>query len=233
MEQETGNRNRIPLNLSFFGEGEDNLTPPATGTPPMPPTPPADGAAPKTYTQEELNTREASARKAAADKAQKDLLKTLGLESIEAFNANTELYKQAQANADANKTTAERLEQLVKDAAAKDATIATLNATLKAAEAAAELSKYGVTAAEAKILVPGLMAQVTDEKDFAAVTKEHFTAFPRTSTGKPPAPFLAGAGMGAGSVPPVQTKADYQKMTYAQRVALKEQNPQLYTELSK
>jgi hypothetical protein len=149
MEQKTRSRNQMPINLSFFGESDTAL--PATGTPPTPPTPPADGAAPKTYTQDELNTRDASARKAATDKAQKELLKAIGLDSIEAFNANAELYRQAQANAEANKTTAERLERLVKDAAAKDATIAALNGALAATKNAATLAECGVTAAEAEI----------------------------------------------------------------------------------
>jgi hypothetical protein len=168
MLEETRNRKQIPMNLQFFGE-EEEPKPEPTAEPTPEPEPPKQPE--KTFTQAELNAREASARKAAEDKARKDILKSLGVDTLD--ETTLELFKTARKNSDEQKSLAEKYEALSKAHTEKDAEIAKMAAKLTAMEQINTLIGLGVTAKQAKVLRAGIAEMVTETLDFEAAAKEY------------------------------------------------------------
>jgi hypothetical protein len=209
----------IPINLRFFNEE-------------LPPGDPPSEPPPKTYTQDELNTREASTKKAARYEAEKALFGHLGVKDMDEFNASLDIFKSARANAESNKSLADKYEAVNASLSEKDNEIAALNAKLTASERANVLREYGVSGAELAVLTAGISTLMTDEKDFSAAAKEYFEAHPRPKNEKPK-PQLAGGGMGNTPAPKGEiTKEQFNKMSYAERGKLRTDNPELYKKLS-
>jgi hypothetical protein len=159
----------------------------------------------KTYTQAELDAREASARKAAEDRARKALLKEFGFDKPEDIKTILEAKKTADAEAEAAKDLATKYADLQKAAGTHETALQTAQGEIAKMKAENELlqrqnalGEHGVFGKEAKAFAIVLAEDVTDEKDFSAVAKEYFAANPRNAGGKPKPPDMPGGNMGTG-----------------------------------
>jgi hypothetical protein len=165
----------IPMNLRFFVEDESQgeLSPNPQGVQqgdPQGDPPPAE----KTYTAAELNAREAAARKAAKDLAQKELMKQLGVDS---FDPETiALFRDAKTNAE-NSRTVEQKKALV------EAENKQLKEQLAQRAFDNELimremrfNQAGISGDMAKVLAKGMNASTTDgdafEEELSSLTSQ-------------------------------------------------------------
>ena len=142
---------------------------------------------------------------------------------LEQHGLDAEAIKNMTAEFKAKQVTPEQTIQALNDDLAAE------RSKIAAFEQEKVLHKNGVTDAEDVALYRIRINQlVTEDKTFAQAATEYFTAHPRS--GKVPATVMFD---GKGQVPVVAgtTKEDYAKMSYADRLKLKAENPTLYEQL--
>jgi hypothetical protein len=191
----------IPMNLSFFGE--------------EPPAEPDDGdeAKPddvkppeKTFTKAELDAREASARKAARDAAQREFAKMFGVDSIDKDTAET--IKAALANAENSKSVEEKNAKMHEEMKQLKAMLSEQAHQNELTIREMTLNQNGITGKLAKTIAKGLSASTADGDSFneeieeiksiiEAMTKAKEKEEKQYGTqGNPSPPPMAGAKMG-------------------------------------
>jgi len=209
------------MNLQFFGG--DGPTDPTDPTDP----PPSDPPPPKTYTQKQYD----STNMAGKSEGRNEVLKLLGLEDMEALNALLPVLQNAQTTAASQQSFSEKYDAANITIQNKNTEIATLQSENALLKQIAILQDNGILGEEAAILAPGLAAQVTEEKDFAAVVTEFLEKYPRDKTTAKSN--MAGGEMGKGKAAPDVTPEEFHKMTLTEKTEIAVKHPALYETLLK
>lgn len=133
----------------------------------------------KTYTQDEINIREASARKAAEDRTRKEILKQLGVKDISELDNARKAIEAASVAEEAKQTTVDKIQNLAQQLSGKDAEVSTLISENRTLRREVALVQSGVNQKLARRIAKGMTADIEDAEAFSAEVLEIVASLPK------------------------------------------------------